>query len=91
MSDSKLGRRRFLADLMFAGGALTAAALLAKVAGSAPPVGGSPTPACASPTPAPGADGNVAMPMVKGEAVAPVVRPEPAVPGRMAVPVHKPR
>ena len=37
MGDERIKRRRFLADLLFAGGALTAAALAARVYSASPP------------------------------------------------------
>lgn len=61
MSQDKVGRRRFLADVLFAGGALTAAALAAKLLNepqatpSATPIAAAATPVAvvASATPAP--------------------------------------
>lgn len=91
MSDDKIKRRRFLADLLFAGGAVSAAALLAKVTqtkGQTTVATGSPlpTPACTStpagtstPQPPVQLDGDVAVPQK------PV--PEPRLGGAVAPPM----
>lgn len=94
MSDDKIKRRRFLADLLFAGGAVTAAALLAQ-AGSAEKKPATPSP---SPT-GPQLDGDVATPTsptpkppgppepaLGGKPMAPMVKGEVSVPQRPAPP-----
>ena len=85
MSQDKIQRRRFLADLLFAGGALSAAALAAKAALSSPQpeatprVEGdltAPSPCLASPSPeVPTWDD----PKISGEVVSPLPeQPHPA-------------
>ncbi|MGE0493433.1 MAG: hypothetical protein AB7S38_29765 [Vulcanimicrobiota bacterium] len=91
MSEDKIKRRRFLADVLFAGGGLTAAAFLAKAQFGQPDpplVKPSPreTPTCAHP-PEPDRRG-------QGEGApphpAPPTQPEPAVPGKMKAPNPRP-
>lgn len=79
MSEKKLRRRKFLADLLFAGGGLTAAALIAKSQGGGPE---RVEPAPSQPLPAKPEDlpGLVAPPEpephIKGKVVAPDPHPE---------------
>lgn len=81
MSEERLKRRRFLADALFAGGALGAAALTARYLTQPPPpeppvpgnmpapvITPSATPTCAEP---PGFDGDVVAPMPSGRVAAP--------------------
>lgn len=93
MSEDKIKRRRFLADVLFAGGGLTAAAFLAKAgfersqpdqlpgAVAVPNDGQTPTceqtPSC-TPTPDDPSLGGEPMP------------PEPPMPGQMALPQPPP-
>ncbi len=76
MSESRLNRRKFLADALFAGGALGAAALAARylapgrepppvIAGDLEPVKCSPTP---TPQETPAMDGNM-VPVAPGQAI----------------------
>lgn len=92
-------RRRFLADILFAGGAISAAALLAKA--TQPPAAPiqTPTPACSQPpvaTPQIQLDGAVAMPQaLPSKTPEPVlggkaVQPQPQVKGDFAQPRAKP-
>lgn len=87
MSDEKIKRRRFLADILFAGGAISAAALLAKATqGPGRPIP-TPTPACSQPSPASVAtpevqlDGDIALPQAQ-----PSKTPEPALGGKVVQP-----
>lgn len=66
MSEDKIKRRRFLADILFAGGAVSAAALLARAA--LPP---KPEPQVAGKMMCPTPPQQPATPMVRGEAVLP--------------------
>jgi hypothetical protein len=70
MSEDKLKRRRFLADMLFAGGALTGLAWLAEH-GLIERVHAEETPAVAG-TPAPPVNPNPSAPYTKGDARAPV-------------------
>ena len=99
MSNDKIKRRRFLADILFAGGAISAAALLAKVSQTPAPPIQTPTPACSqSPvaTPEIQLDGEVAMPQaLPSKTPEPVlggkvVQPQPQVKGDFAQPRAKP-
>lgn len=89
MTDGRIKRRRFLADILFAGGALSAAALLAQVSQAEPTPSPNPAPATQTPaaTPKPSRtpefqlDGDVALPPPK-----PKVAPEPTVRGRVVLP-----
>ncbi|MBX3167298.1 MAG: hypothetical protein KF760_07790 [Candidatus Eremiobacteraeota bacterium] len=79
MSDDKIKRRRFLADLLFAGGALTAAALLAQAGEAEKKPSPSPSPPKTSCPPQ--LDGDVAMP------ASPTPKPpEPALGGKPMAP-----
>ncbi|MCA9794126.1 MAG: hypothetical protein KC910_20095 [Candidatus Eremiobacteraeota bacterium] len=85
MSEDKIKRRRFLADILFAGGGLTAAAFLAKAQFGQPdppptdPPEALATPECAhTPEPDIRAKGEVAPPEP--------LPPEPAMPGKMKAP-----
>lgn len=85
MSEDKRSRRRFLADLLFAGGALSAAALAAKSRMTSPKPIASATPAQASPTPAqvsPTPQVQITPPVING--------PEPPTPGLVAPPIATP-
>ena len=82
MSDGQRSRRRFLADLLFLGGALGAGAFIVKATGEEPrPVetpAACPTESCpveSSPTP-----NTQCTPMVKGDTVAPQPPPQPDEP-----------
>lgn len=99
MSEDKMKRRRFLADLLFAGGVISAAALLAKATQPAGPTTlatGTPAPQSASPTPPPvQLDGDVAAPQPPveprlGGAVAPP-QPQPRIKGDVAPPRRQPK
>jgi hypothetical protein len=86
MSEDKMKRRRFLADILFAGGAISAAALLAKASQSTAPAGPTATPVVANPTyqadPAdPHLDGEVALPQVQTPKT-----PEPVLGGKVQAP-----
>lgn len=88
MSGGTRSRRQFLADLLFAGGALSAAALLSQLAQAEPP----PSP---SPSPSP--------PHIRGDVAIPVNTPSPTptptatprretkLPGKIYVPPGKSR
>lgn len=97
----KKSRRRFLADLLFMGGGITAAALLAKSISSEPSV--EPSPYC-SPVDAPQVMGEIEMPkdpVKAGEMVLPEsvkaspqalsspANPEPTIEGRRVAPEHQ--
>ena len=95
MSSDKMKRRRFLADLLFAGGAVTAAALLAQAgAAEKKPATPSPSPTCSQ------RDGDVAMPIspsprppepaLGGKPTAPMVKGEVSVPQHRPAPPKKP-
>lgn len=102
MSQEKFRRRRFLADLLFAGGALSAAALVARIARQQaeprPPLPGEPiapqTPTSPNtPGPDPGLDGDVGPPDSIRSTPEPMLggkpaapRPEPVVKGKVALP-----
>lgn len=98
MSGDKINRRRFLADLLFAGGAVTAAALLAQTGDAEKKPSPSPTPkaTCKSPEGIQ-LDGDVTMPasptpkppepVLGGKPMA----PSPMVKGEVAVPIQKPK
>lgn len=90
MSDGQRTRRRFLADLLFLGGALSAGAFLTQTEAQAP--GTTPTPASTPVTPptnppvvrgqyvaSPSPDGDVAVPQASSTC-APVVKGEPQPP-----------
>ena len=85
MSEKKLQRRKFLADLLFAGGGLTAAALIARVSHGGEPEPIPPEPVVvgtpAPPEPVPG-QMVVPEPHVKGEAIP----PEPQLDGYITQP-----
>ena len=80
MSEDKIKRRRFLADILFAGGAISAAALVAKATQSA----ASPSPVAQNPVP-PGTPTPPATPAVTPSVKAP---PEPQLGGAVAPPVN---
>lgn len=91
MSDGQRSRRRFLADLLFLGGALGAGAFIVKATGDDPaaipdatcsPTGGCPVDS--SPTP-----NSQCTPMVKGDSVAPPPPPPgpPHLGGKAAPPM----
>lgn len=91
MSEDKIKRRRFLADILFAGGGLTAAAFLAKAQfGQAPPT--EPPQTCETPStcPSPDIDGNAVPPTEPhpAGAVAPPQPEEPQLEGKVAQPVQ---
>ncbi len=80
MSEKKRNRRKFLADLLFAGGGLTAAALIAKTQSG----GEAPAPHPPEPAPPPPIE-----PVPQPEAVPGLVAPpapEPQIEGRVAMP-----
>lgn len=88
MSEKKLKRRKFLADFLFAGGTLTAAAFLAKVSLEDEPPRPEKTPEpqqCLKTPEPPPLDGAVEPPMVKGDVAEPVP-PHRPMPGEMAIP-----
>lgn len=97
MSEKKLRRRKFLADLLFAGGGLTAAALIAKAAGgpgAEPQVAGVVCPPESLPTPVePPPEQHVEGdfvepvpqdPQLGGEPMPP--QPEPMIEGKVVMP-----
>lgn len=83
MSGDKINRRRFLADLLFAGGAVTAAALLAQVgeAEKKPSPTLTPKSTCTS-EPVQQLDGDVALPV----SPSPTPKPEPPLGGKPMAP-----
>ena len=104
MSDGQRSRRRFLADLLFLGGALGAGAFIVKATGEEPVVAqplATPTESCpveSSPTPnpqnPPRAKGDVAVP--QSQPTEPVLGGKPAAPpppqldGDMSMPAASP-
>ncbi|MFN8610417.1 MAG: hypothetical protein U0931_22960 [Vulcanimicrobiota bacterium] len=96
MSGDKVNRRRFLADLLFAGGALTAAALLAQTGEAEKKPSPTATPK-ATGTPTEKLDGDVALPAsptpkppeppLGGKPMAPA----PMVKGEVSVPRRQPK
>jgi len=103
MSEDKIKRRRFLADILFAGGVVSVAAILAKASQS-----GAPTHTSHTATPQPHLGGEVAPPVqetphIEGDVAMPTPicenepklggkpsMPEPAMPGMMAIPKAPP-
>lgn len=93
MSEDKIKRRRFLADILFAGGAISAAALLAKATqmGASPAPVTPPAPPAPQPPPVP-LDGDAEIPQVRAtRQPEPVLggkpmAPQPQVKGDVAVP-----
>jgi hypothetical protein len=93
MSSDKINRRRFLADLLFAGGAVTAAALLAQTGDAEKKPSPSPTATCKKDPQQ--LDGDVAIPPTAtpkppepplgGKPMA----PSPMVKGDVAAPIQK--
>lgn len=81
MSGDKIKRRRFLADLLFAGGAVTAAALLAQAGEAERKPSPSPTPQKTQCPPQ--LDGDVAIPASPSPQAKP---PEPALGGKPMAP-----
>ena len=79
MSGDKIKRRRFLADLLFAGGAVSAAALLAQAGDAERKPSPSPTPQRTSSPPQ--LDGDVALPASPSPST-----PEPALGGKPMAP-----
>lgn len=98
MSEDKIKRRRFLADILFAGGALSAAALLARAAIPQKP---DPQPAgavvCPSPVATPQLGGEPSPPQpdpasIRGDFKVPQpVTPTLLVGGQAKLPVRKPK
>ena len=98
MSEDKIKRRRFLADLLFAGGVVSAAALLARATQGQSETVASPSPAqtpclqnSQAPPPSPILDGDVAIPepALGGKVAAPQpVRPQ--IKGDVAMPQPRP-
>ena len=94
MSEDKIKRRRFLADILFAGGAISAAALLAK----ATQMGGRPEPAPPGSVVAPASPPAPPSPppdnRLDGDFVAPQVQvtppPEPVLGGKPVAPQPRP-
>lgn len=99
MSEDKIKRRRFLADLLFAGGAISAAALLARATQGQSQTVATPSPVntpCVknpqAPPPSPQIDGDVAIPepALGGKVAAPQpVRPQ--IKGDVAIPQRPPQ
>jgi hypothetical protein len=81
VSDDRLKRRRFLADMLFAGGALGAAALTARWMSQAPPPAPQQAAVRPSPFPPPAFDPNLSTqpPALDGDVM-------PVTPGRVAAP-----
>lgn len=98
MSEDKIKRRRFLADILFAGGVVSVAAILARAS-----QGGEPTTTSHTATPEPHLGGEVEPPHIKGDVAMPTpdcktepalggkpAMPEPAMPGMVAIPKTPP-